>query len=333
MPNIVEAASMDAIYRGQAFGAVAQALMAHNMNPRGLRTNDTLRKDEWKALDEELVKIATLRLPVARGLISRGLVYNINDGLGTTVLQYEKESDMSAAELNMDATTTGSEDRATYEIASLPLPVTHKSFRLNIRVLNASRKLGQAMDTTNVAIAMRKVAELIEDVTVNGSGTFTYGGGSLYGMANFPSRNQVTLAANWDDSAKTGAMILDDVIDMKQASLDDRHYGPWGLYVPTNYEAKLDEDFKANSDLTIRQRLEQVNNIEFVQVADKLTADNVLLVELMPETMRMVVGLQPQVVEWESHGGLQSHFKVISIMVPQPRADKDGRCGIVHLAA
>jgi len=35
-------------------------------------------------------------------------------------------------------------------------------------------------------------------------------------------------------------------------------------------------------------------------------------------------------VQWDTQGGLQQNFKVMSIMVPQTRADQNGNTGIVH---
>jgi len=327
------AAAVDAIFRGKAFGGVASRLLQSGMNANALRTNDTLRKDEWKHFDEAVVKISQERLVGVNDLISRGLFLNIENGLGTTVLQYETESDIEPAEINMTGSSRPASDRPTYDIGSLPLPIVHKGFQLNIRVLNASRKLGQPLDTTLAQMAARKVAEKIEEILFVGASTYTFGGGTLYGYVDHPQANSVTLAINWDASSKTGALILADVIAMKQASIDDRHYGPWILYVPTGYETVLDEDYSTSyPNVTIRDRIKRINGIEDVKVVDKLTADTVLLVEMQPETARMVIGLQPTTLQWDTEGGMVNHFKVMAIMVPQIRADQDLRSGITVLS-
>jgi uncharacterized linocin/CFP29 family protein len=331
--KLVTNAEMDAVYRGQGHGSVAARLLANQMNPGALRTNAVLRKDEWKHLDEAVVDISRQRLVGVNDLVSRGLVYNITNGLGTTVLEYETQTDMEPAEITMDGSSPGTNDRVEFDLAYLPLPITHRSFQLNIRALEASRKLGQSLDVTQAMVAARKVAEMVETTLFTGAGALTFGGGTLRGYLDHPNRQTVTLAANWDASASTGATILADVIALKQASIDVNRFGPWILYVPTAYETVLDDDFKANSDLTIRQRLLEIAGIEDVKVVDYLTANNVLLVELQPETVRMVIGMQPTTIEWESLGGMIHHFKVMSIMVPQIRADADGNCGIVHLSA
>jgi len=309
---------------------VAMKLLANGMNPGALRTNATLRKDEWKELDTAVVQISRQRLVGVQDLISRGLVYNVGNALGTTVLQYEDASDMSDAVMSMDGAVATDRDRMEFDINSLPLPLTHKGFTLSARVLAASRTLGQSLDVTQAQIATRKVAELVENTLFNGASTYTYGGGTIYGYTDHPNRNQYTLTAAWDASSTTGTNILDDVRAMKQMAIDAYHFGPWVLYVPTDYETALDDDFKAESDKTIRQRILEISGIQDVKVADKLATTNVVLAEMAAESARMVVGMQPAPVEWETEGGMLLHFKVMAILVPQIRADQDGNCGIVH---
>jgi len=314
-------------------GTLAARLLANKMNVNALRTNSTLRKDEWKELDQTVVDIARNRLVGVNDLVSRGLVFSLGNGLGTTVLEYEDLSDMEVAQMNMDGATRGPNDRVEFSINYLPLPIVHKDFQISIRVLEASRRLGQPLDTTQAAIASRKVAEKIEEILFTGASTYTFGGGTVYGYTDFPGRNTLPLSLAWDDSAKTGALILADVIAMKQASITDSHYGPWILYVPTAYETLLDEDYSANyPNVTIRDRIKQINGIEDVKVADYLTAANIVLVEMAQETARIVNGLQPTTVEWQAEGGMIFHFKVMAIMVPQLRADQDGKSGIMHMS-
>lgn len=329
MGKQVEAA-VDAVFRGKAFGGLAARLLKAGMNAQALRTNDTLRKDEWKELDKKVVEISRIRLVGASDLIGRGLVYNLTNGLGTTVLETENVSDFEDADMNMDGATPGAKDRPEFDIGYLPLPIVHKGFDLSIRVLNASRRMGQPLDATMAGLAAKKVSEKIEEILFVGASTYTFGGGTLYGYLDHPNRNTVSLGTNWDAS---GATPLANVLDMKQASITAKHYGPWMLYIPTAYDHVLDDDYSTSyPNASIRNRIKQVAGIVDIKVADKLTANNVVLVEMAEETARMVVGMQPTTVEWESQGGMITHYKVMAIMVPQVRADQDGNSGIVHLS-
>ena len=292
----------------------------------------TLRKDEWKQYDTAILKAAQLRLNVVKDIMGAGLVYRIGNGLGKTVLEYEDQSDVSEAEISMDGVTRGDNDRVVFDIKYLPLPIIHKSFQITARVLAASRERGDPLDTTNAELASFKVAEKVEEITVAGSSTYTFGGGTVYGLEDAPNKNTVTLSTNWDASAKTGAQIVDDVKSMKQASINARHYGPWVLYVPTAYETVLDSDYNATRGNTIRQRILEIDGITAVKVSDKLTANTVILVQMTSDVVRMVEGLPLQTVEWQSEGNMIFHYKVMTILIPQVRYDQNSRSGITKLS-
>lgn len=320
----------DLIAGGKVTGSVAMKLMASGMNVNCLRTNATLLKDEWKQIDAAVLQAARQRFVGVADLQKRGLVYRFPNGLGKTVLEYQDMSELSAAEISMDGVTVGKNDRNEFELKYLPLPIIHKEFQLGIRALTASRQGLMPLDTTNAEQCARKCAEKVEQLLFNGSGNFAYGGGTIYGYCDAPNRNIGDLMGKWDDSSVDGEDILEDVRKMKQDSINALHYGPWILYIPTEYETKLDEDFKANSDKTIRQRILEIAGIEDVRVADYLTAGNVVLVQMTTDVVRLVEGLPITNIEWQTQGNMMFHFKVMTIQVGQVRADQNGKSGVVH---
>lgn len=322
----------------RADGPVAMRLLESGMNIQALRTNATLRKDEWEQLDMTVVTVARERLAAAADLISRGLVFNVPNGLGTTVVQHETQSDMIAAEVTMDGVTRSQNDRVTFNLVSTPLPVIHRDFQISARVLASSRRNGTPLDTTQVAEASRQVSEKIEDLVINGlSVRDTLGFGSstatLFGYTTRTNRNTVTLSVNWDASAKTGEDILADLIAMIAAAHADLMFGPYVLYVPAAYWTQLQDDFKTNSDRTILERLRAVAGIEDIKPLDKLAANNVLLVQMSITNVDLVIGEQPTTIQWETQGGMVMFFKVMAIMVPRIKLDHNNRSGVVHLAA
>jgi uncharacterized linocin/CFP29 family protein len=320
-------AQVSGIYKGKFYGNAAKVLANSGMDASVLRTNATLRKDEWKQMDTKVHEITNKRMIGVNDLISRGLVHSIGNGLGTTVFEYEDASDIEDAQISMDAAVQPRKDIVEFDINYLPLPIVHSAFSINIRKLEASRKLGQALDVMQAGMAARKVAEKVESMLFAGASSYKFGGGTLYGYQDFTHRNTGSLTANWDDS---GADPVKDVIAMKAVSIADRHYGPWMLYIPTNFETALDEDYVSGYPKTIRARIKEIDGIIDVKVADFMTADNVILVEFAEETVRMILGLQPTTVEWESQGGMVHHFMVMCIIVTQLRADQDNRSGIQH---
>jgi uncharacterized linocin/CFP29 family protein len=347
----------DYILNGQSYGSVAAALMAHNFDPSALRpwigtdgrhyltanqggkpvavpapvANATLRKDEWQLLDTAVVTAAKERLRVVADLRSAGLEFNIPNGLGKTVLQTETVGDITGARISMDPAVLGEADRPKYDIVNLPLPVIHKDFYFSARQIATSRNLGASLDTTMAELAARRVAEEAEKLVLGTANTFTYGGGTIYGFKNFPNRITQTLtnptSSNW-----TPATLVREVLAMRQKSINRFHYGPWVLYNSPKWDQYLDDDYSPNKgDNTLRQRLQAINGIQDVRTADFLGDTwDLFLVQMTSDVVRMVVGMDITTVQWETMGGMQVHFKVMAILVPQLRADANGNTGIVH---
>ena len=302
-----------------------------NVNGKAVQVNtSTLRKDEWKQYDQAIIEVAKQRLIGIRDLQTMGLTYNITNGMGKTVLEHETMSDMEDAELSMDGKTRGEKDRVEYGIDYLPLPIIHKDFSINARTLAASRTTGDPLDVTQAQIAGRKVAEKIESMLFTGASSYAFGGGVIRGYLDFPNRNTYSLTYAWTHGSATGETILADVLGMKAKAIAAGFYGPFMLYIPTAYETVLDEDFKAGSDKSIRQRLMEVSSLRGIQVADKLTAANVTLVQMTSDVVRVVNGLGITVVEWSTEGNMVHNFKVMAIQIPQIRSNHDDACGVVH---
>ena len=299
-----------------------------------INTNATLRRDEWKQLDDVLLQVARARLGGWQDLIDKGLTFNIGNAMGTTVLETHTVSDAMEAELTMDGLPRTQGDRPEFGTEYTPLPILHVDYEINQRVLQASRSLGQSLDTTSAEMAVRRILEYQEDMLFTNM-TYPFGGGTIYSYVNHPHRNTVALAVNWDDAAMTAAMILTNVQDMKQLSMDNLHYGPWMLYIPSAYETVMDLDYAtgSNNGQTIRERIMKIGNIQGIKVVDRLPANEVLLVQMTSNVVRLVRGMGIQNIQWKEEGNFVTKFKVITIQVPQIRSDYNEKTGIVHLAA
>lgn len=345
---------MNFLLNGQGHGDVASVLMSNNFDAGALRpyigadgrsritinrngqpmsivTNAaaTLRKDEWIQLDTAIIKAAKPRLNAVADLRSMGLSYSIPNGLGKTVLEHEAQSDIGPATVSMDGIREGNRNRPQFDLRSLPLPITHKDFSFSARQVMASRNGGSPLDTTTAELAGRQVAEEIEKLTLGVSTGISYGGGQVYGYANFPHRLTKTLTAI---NAASYHTVVSDVLAMRKQSTDNNYFGPWILYYSPAWYAHMDADYDAGNrnDVTLRKRLEQIEGITAVKAADYLTGTTLLLVQQTSDVVRMVMGMDITTVQWETQGGMQLNFKVMAIMVPQLRSDYSNQCGIVH---
>jgi len=306
-----------------------------------LQTNATatLRRDEWKQLDDVLVEVSRTRLGGIQDLLEKGLTYNLGNAMGTTVLEWHDVSDAMEADVTMDGITRSRNDRPVFQHNYLPIPIIHVDYEINARVLAASRSLGNPLDVTSAERAARRVLEKLEDMLFTNT-NYSFGAAdsrglnTIYSYVNHPDRNQVALAVNWDAAAMTAALILADVQAMKTASMTAMHYGPWMLYIPSLYETVMDLDYQtgAVNGQTIRERLMKIDGIKGIKVVDRMPANNVLLVQMTSDVVRLVNGLPLQNVQWNEEGKFITKYKVLAIQVPQIRSDQNLKSGVVHLA-
>lgn len=311
-------------------GEVAQRLLQSGFNVNSLRTLGTLRKDEWIHFDNALVEIARPNLIAANDLMSRGLSFNLPNALGSTRIEWERISDMDPAAVSMSGISESQNDRVVYDLDGMPVPIIHKDFNINIRALEASRRNGMPLDTTQVRLATRKVAEQIEGMIFNGASVLGTNN-MIYGYTNAVYRNTGALTASW--ATATGAQIVADVLAMVQASINDNMNGPWVIYCSTLAFNNLSNDYKAESDKTIMQRIKEIPGILDVRPTTYLPVKQVVMVQMTSDVIDLVNGIPPTIVEWSSHGGMVMHFKVLAIMLPRVRNDQLNQSGIMHFTA
>lgn len=353
----------DFVLNDQATGSVASQLLASNFDPNVLRpfigsdgrsyinrqtgvdsngepivqalvTNAgaTLRKDEWEAMDDVVVKAVRKRLKIVNWLRSSGLSTNLTNGFGKTILQYERQSDISAARISMDGLTAGDSDRPVYDLVNLPLPLISKEITMSARQLATSRNGNTPLDTSNLELAAIKVAEEAEKLHLGTYGTYTFGGATLYGLINFPSR----ITGSAADPAAGGWVPNDtfnNVVSMVAAAYDKLRYGPFKLWYSTGFMQAMMKPFATAYDSTTLQRMiEQIPQISSVEICDYLTGKQLLLVQEDSNTIRTVIGMDIQTVQWQERGGLLEKFRVMAMMVPQLKIDNtlNSNTGIVH---
>ena len=302
------------------------------IGPAELRTNDTLQRDEWIAFDNAIVEEAQIRLRVVSALIGAGLSSTIPNGMAKTLFMYDKMTDMGPAVVSLDGMSKSENDTVEFEEDGVPLPITHKDYYINIRRLSASRLRGESLDTSMARAAGRKIGEETERMLLQGGKKF--GAYTIYGLTNHPSRETASFGTNgsWNQTAKTGENIIADIGTLMAAAEANRMYGPWWIIAAGNMSTKFAEDFKANSDRTIRERIMAIDGIQNLIVADQMPASQVVMVQATRDVVEMKIGEPLQNIQWDIEGGMQVNFKAMTIMVPVIKTDTEDRSGIVHMS-
>jgi hypothetical protein len=307
-------------------------------------SNATLRVLDWIQLDEAVIRAAKPRLRAAKDLREAGLVYMLPNGIAKTTMQFQQQSDIGGATVSMDGLRQSESDRPTFTLINFPLPIIHKDFQYPLRQVLASRTGYSPLDTTTAELAGRRVAEQVEQFTLGcgansnfnaagqllGQTTYAWNNGTIYGYMNYPSRITYSIVqpttAGWIPQN-----TVDDILNMKTQSQNAAHFGPWMLYCGIYWDRYMDNDYKPTyNDMTLRQRLREIDGIIDVRTVDYIPDDSLIMVQQTTDVVRMVIGMDITTVQWESHGGMQLNFKVMCVMIPQLRTDAYSSTGIVH---
>lgn len=295
----------------------------------------TLRKDEWKLLDEAIMEVAKERTIVQADLRAKGLVFTIPNGMGTTVFQTETVSDINEAEIDMDGLSDPRNDRPVYELTNLPLPIIHKEFSYSARQIATSRLMGPSVDTTSAKLAARRVVEGVEKLLLGIAQTyigasFAFGGGTVYGYSNYPSRLTKTFTAP-TASGWTPATLVNELLAAREQLTAQNYYGPYMIYTGASWDQYLDRDYDATTPgTTLRERVLKIPTFSGMNRVDYLTGYNLFMVQMTEDVVRTVIGMDMTVLQWPEKAGLKQNFKVMTIQVPQLRADQLSQTGIMH---
>lgn len=291
-----------------------------------------LPRDSWKLIDRTVTRAALQPLTFVNQLRASGLEFNVPDGFGVIALESMTGSDITPATVSIEGTRRGDFDRPETGSVLLPLPIIHKDFQFPARQIAVSRRAGVPLDVTTGSLAGRKVAEEVEKLAlgVSASDGFSYAGGAVYGASTHPGRMTKTLTdpATWGagDGPKT---LVAELLAMIEQARVAGYFPPFRLVMSPAWAAYMDDDYADSYTGTLRQRILQINGIQSIEQANYLTGLRLLLISMQPETIRIVIGMDVTTLLWETLGGMELNFKVMTIMVPQVRADHNGVVGIV----
>ena len=314
----------DIMSSGNLNSTMVQKLLSSGMDLSVLRTNAVLQKEEWVDLDKRVIRIAEERLVLTQDLIAAGLTYNLG-GIGTTISQWQVESDMTDAVVSMEPDSEGNRDLVDYDIDQVPIPIIHKDFRIGLRQLEASRRMGSSIDTTNADAAARRVAIGMEDLVVRGYAS-KFAGQSIYGVTTHPNRITGTAPGPWTNIDN----VYETILKMVEAADAAHRYGPFNLYIPSGLGMVLYRFYDDGSGQTVEQRLQQITPINAVRVNDRLPADQLVLIQMASDTIDLAVAQPLMPVEWDDKGGLVTNYKVLTAMAPRLKPDANGILGVVH---
>jgi hypothetical protein len=351
---------LDFVHNGQAHGDFATMFIESGGNPAFLRpikgkhgnyftVNDggkernivtnapaLLTRDEWLQIDSEVQTAAYAEPRVFDDLRAAGLTYNIPDPMGVISIGHQTMGGITPATISMDGMRQSEEDRPEFGFAQIPVPIIHKDSSFSAREVAVSRRNGMGIDTVTLQESARVVRELIDGLTLGTLSSYSFAGGTIYGLRNHPNRILKT-----DITPPTGSwtpdVLVDEVIAMMELLWAANYSGPYRLYMSRDWLGKLAGDYSATyAGVTVRQRLAQLEGLTDVRVLPTFAGPyELILVQMTSNVIQAAVGTEIVTVQW-SDNPMRMKWKVMAVQFPRIRAGVDsadasaGDAGIVH---
>ena len=178
----------------------------------------TLTEQQYKYIDEAVY------WPPRQVLIGRQLARTFGPlGEGKLTVEYNKISEVGAAQMFRNAAVTLPEDVIDNTVASLDIPALARGFRIPRRSLEASRTFGTPLDIATAKSASYQVALLEDTLILKGSG-------GINGL--YDSAGNTEAGSTWG----TATNILIDVKDAMEELATDNIFPPFNLVLnPTQH--------------------------------------------------------------------------------------------------
>ncbi len=291
-----------------------------------------LRKQEWEELDAAVISMVKLRLNGIQDLRDNNLVQPLG-GLGTMVSQWNVASEKPLATVSMDGRTKGNRDRVDKKLYGVPVPIIHDEYEIGARELEASRRLGDALDTTEAQESAATVAETLEDMYFNGNTGIVVGGSGVYGLTTLSGRLTGTAASFGGGDFGTISNILPTFTGIMAGLAARRYYGPFGFYLANTQYFQMLAFYTDGSGQTALARVLQLPQIKFVKPSDHLADGYLTGVQLTKNVVDLATALDVTNREWTSGDEMSLNYKVLMAAVPRLKVDYAGYTGIAHATA
>lgn len=284
-------------------------------------------KDAWGQWDRDGIEVARDVLAVFNDLSSLSKAVD----LSVLVNHFQTVSDSGQANISLDGIGKAKTDQPVIDYHGTPLPIIDSQMSVGWRQMLMIQRAGGNYTSAGSNNHFRKVAEKLEDITLNGDSTIKVGSDQLYGLRNHPERNTDThgfdlngaSGANWKD-AVMGGLEKQHAANFRTPSTVYLNWNDWFYASATDYSTQY-------PNKTILQRVSEIANVTFVP-SSKVPANEMLfvckrrdVVEVlngMPLTSRPKMRLNPEddyVFQFMAAAALEIKF------------DANGNCGVTQV--
>ena len=306
-------------------------IIARNAEAAALdAVNGTLRHEDFLAIQDKVVEVRRRALNGIQDLRDAGLSFS--EDIGTQLVGFENINEFDTARQDMNP-NVGQNNDTVFTEDFVPLPIAHQSWDIPWRQKGFDYKRSVALPES-----MRQVAERLENTLFNGNSgisvTFNATAFVIYGYTTHPNRGTGTIS-DWSNIANRDSIVSEAIreVGLMWSSQGGVANDSVVMYVGNDIWTILQNDYiAAQPSDPILDRIKEIAQIREVKPAEKLAADEVVLVEMSERTVQLAVPADLITVPHTKDNPFDPQtFTSYGAMVQQIKVDSNSATGIRHL--
>ena len=303
-----------------------QAEMAALHNTGMIGNALPLPKDVWGQWDREGIEVQRTTLAVFNDLASISTPMPI----GKLVHHFQTISDSGSVNISLDGRSKARTDQPVFAYHGTPLPIIDSAFSYGWRQVEAARTEGFQLDAAARANAMRKVAEKMESIALDGDASVVVGGAPLYGLRTHPKRN--TRSTGETLNGATGAQWLVEFTATLKLLHGDNFKVPATVYVNwDDWFYATSTEFTTGYPKTIAQRVLELGGIREIIPADSLAADEIIAVVKDRRVVSVLNGMPMTTrAQFRANPEDEYNFVTMAAAAVEIKFDAEDNCGVAH---
>ena len=285
-----------------------------------------LPRDVWGQWDREAVELQRSTLMVFNDLAA---TLSTPMPIGKIVHHFQTVSDSGEVNISLDGRSKGKTDQQVIDYHGTPMPIIDSPFGYGWRQVAAAQTEGFQLDAAGRMNAMRRTAEKLEDLILDGDTKIKVGTSALYGLRTNPKRSTRTTGQALNGA--TGVQWLADVTATLKLLHAKNFKVPATLYVNFDdwFYAQNTDFSTAYPNKTIAQRVMEGGGVSQVIASDSVTAGQIIAVVKSREVLQ-VLSAMPMATRAQFRANPEDDYDFVTMAAAalEIKHDADDNCGV-----
>lgn len=304
-----------------------QLLATHGKN-LAIGNASPLPRDVWGEWDKESVEIQRSVLAVFNDL-SMSVKKDMN--LGKLVHYFRTVSDSGEANTSLDGRSNARLDQPVVDYHGTPLPITDSGYGFGWREMLAAQTDNDTLNDDARINSVRRVAEKLETIALEGDSNIVVGGDSLYGLTNHPKRSIRTTAqalngatgVQWQNEVKATLKLLHAKNYRVPATLYV-NWDDWFYASTTKYSAAYHAE---NIDMNVMK----MSGVASIVPSNSVKAGTIIALVKRSDVIQVLNGMPITTrAKFRANPEDDYNFMVMAACAVEIKYDADSNCGVAH---